>query len=189
MGEYTVKRNRTLQAICECGVMLAAAQVLGYLKLFRLPNGGSVTLNMLPIFLVCARWGFGYGMLTSFAFSLLQLLLDGFAGIGWQSVIGDYLAAYTLLGIAGLFRGKKSGYVLGCFAGCAARFLSTWITGATVWAEYMPERFFGMTMTSPWLYSALYNGSYILAGGLLCAIAGVLLKGPLEKLPVYKKKV
>ncbi len=159
-----------LRALCECGVLIAAAQVLGYLKLFRLPQGGSVTLNMLPVFIICARWGFGYGMLSSFAFSLLQLFLDGGAAIGWESLIGDYILAYSLLGLAGLFHRRKGGLYLGAAAGGFGRFLASWVTGATVWGKYMPEEFFGMTMTSPWIYSALYNGSVILISVVLCLI-------------------
>ena len=89
-----------LRALCEGAVLVALAQVLGYIKLFSLPNGGSITLNMLPIFLYCARWGFGPGIMASFVLSLLQLLLDGAFAWGWQSIIGDYIIAYTVLGIA-----------------------------------------------------------------------------------------
>ena len=78
-----------LRALTEGAVFVALAQILGYLKLFELPNGGSICLAMLPIFIYCARWGFGKGMLASFAFSVLQLLLDGAYAWGWQSMIGD----------------------------------------------------------------------------------------------------
>ena len=50
-----------------------------------------------------------------------------------------------------------------------------WVVGATVWAMYMPDAFFGMTMTSPWLYSLLYNGFYMLIDTLLCLVIFALL--------------
>ena len=81
------KRKMTLRCLCEGALLLALAQVLGYLKLWELPNGGSVTLSMLPIFLFCVRWGFGPGLLVSFAFGLLQLFLDVAYAAGWQSTI------------------------------------------------------------------------------------------------------
>lgn len=164
-----------LRALCEGAVMVALAQILGYIKLFSLPNGGSITLNMLPIFIFCARWGFGPGMLASFSLSLLQLLLDGAYAWGWQSILGDYIAAYTVLGLAGLFHGRKNGFFTGMFVGGFARFLVAWYVGAVVWGEYMPESFFGMTMVSPWVYSALYNGSYLLINICLCLLLGLLL--------------
>ena len=58
------KRKMTLRCLCEGALLLALAQVLGYLKLWELPNGGSVTLSMLPIFLFCVRWGFGRACLS-----------------------------------------------------------------------------------------------------------------------------
>ena len=165
-----------LRALCEAAIFVAMAQILGYIKLFSLPTGGSVTLGMLPIFLCCARWGFGIGGIAAFSFSLLQLLLDGAYAWGWQSIIGDYIVAYTVLGLAGLFKGKL---VAGIAVGGIARYLVSWVVGATVWAEYMPDNFFGMTMTSPWVYSALYNASYIFPCLTLCILVSLLLKKPL----------
>ena len=107
------KRKLTLRCLCEGAIMLALAQVLGYIKLWQLPNGGSVTLSMLPIFVFCIRWGFGPGLLVSFAFGLLQLFLDVAYSAGWQSIIGDYLLAFAVMGFAGLFKGKKNGIYWG----------------------------------------------------------------------------
>ncbi len=170
-----MKEHLKLRALCEGAIFVALAQVLSYLKLFELPQGGSVCIGMLPIFLFCSRWGFGKGMLVSFSYSLLQLLLDGAYAWGWQSMIGDYILAFSVLGVAGLFHGKKNGYVLGTLAGSFARFLVHYVVGATVWAEYMPENFFGMTMTTPWVYSALYNGSFMFLNTLVVLIIGMVL--------------
>ena len=170
-----------LRALCEGAIFVALAQVISYLKFFELPQGGSITVGMLPIFLFCARWGFGPGMLASITYSLLQLLLDGAYAWGWQSMIGDYILAFTVLGIAGLCHKQKFGCFTGTVAGCVARFLVAYVVGATIWAEYMPESFFGMTMTTPWFYSALYNGSYMLIDMILCLAVGALLWKPLGK--------
>ena len=169
-----------LRALCEGAVFVAMAQILGYVKLFSLPTGGSITLGMLPIFLYCARWGFGPGMLAAFSYSLLQLLLDGAYAWGWQSILGDYILGYTVLGLAGLFSKCKNSLLWGTIAGGLARYLVAFVVGATIWAEYMPDSFFGMTMTSPWIYSALYNASYIFPCIVLCIIVALLLKKPLN---------
>ena len=174
-------RNLKLRALCEGAVFVALAQILGYLKLFELPQGGSIVVNMLPIFIYCARWGFGPGLLASFCLSVLQLLLDGAYAWGWQSMLGDYIIAFTALGVAGLFSRSRGGFFTGTVVGSLARFAVHWAVGATVWREYMPDTFFGMTMTSPWFYSALYNGSYMLINMVLCLILGVLLWKPMGK--------
>ncbi|MDO4362538.1 MAG: energy-coupled thiamine transporter ThiT [Eubacteriales bacterium] len=170
-----------LRALCEGAIFVALAQVLGYIKLFELPQGGSVGIGMLPIFIYCARWGFGPGMLASIAYSVLQLLLDGAYAWGWQSILGDYIFAFSVLGLAGLFSKQKNGFFTGCCVGSAARFLVHYLTGVFVWGEYMPETFFGMTMTTPWFYSALYNGSYMLLDLVFCLLLGWLLWKPLGK--------
>ena len=170
-----------LRALTERAVFVALAQIISYLKFFELPQGGSITVGMLPIFLFCARWGFGPGMLASITYSLLQLLLDGAYAWGWQSMIGDYIVAFTVLGVAGLFHKQKAGFFIGTVAGSLARFLVAWYVGAVVWGEYMPDTFFGMTMTSPWFYSLLYNGSYMVISMALCLVVGALLWKPLGK--------
>lgn len=177
-----MKNHKNLRALCEGAIFVALAQILGYFKLWRMPWGGSVTLIMLPIFLYCIRWGFGRGMLASFALSCLQFLLDsdGFV-IGWQSILGDYLLAYTALGVAGLFSNLRYGIFYGTVAGSFARFAVHYVTGATVWAEYMPETFLGMPMTSPWIYSALYNGIYVGLGMVACLVVCAAVYKPLGK--------
>ena len=175
------KSKITLRALTEGAIFIALAQVISYLKLFELPQGGSITLGMLPIFIYCARWGFGPGMLASFVYSVLQLLLDGAYAWGWQSMLGDYILAFTVLGFAGLFHKMHYGFFLGTVVGSVARFLVHYIVGATVWAEYMPETFFGMTMHSPWFYSLIYNGSYMILDMILCLLVGLLLWKPLGK--------
>ena len=176
-----MKKNLKLRSLTEGAIFIALAQVLSYIKLFELPQGGAVDLAMLPIFIYCARWGFWPGMLTSFVFGVLQLTLDGAYAWGWQSMLGDYLVAFTMLGLAGLFKGKRGGFFIGMVVGAFARFLVHYVVGATVWAEYMPETFFGMTMTSPWFYSLLYNGSFILINTALCLFIGALLYKPMGK--------
>lgn len=170
-----------LRALCEAAVFVALAQILSYLKLYEMPYGGSISFCMLPIFFYCVRWGFGPGMLAAFVFSCLQFMFDGAFAISWISIIGDYVVAYTALGAAGLFHGAKNGLIWGSVAGSLARFLVNYVVGATVWAEYMPETFFNMTMTTPWFYSAIYNGFYVGISMVLCLAVELLLIKPLGK--------
>ena len=175
------KSKLTLRCLCEAAIMIALAQLLGYIKFYELPQGGAITLSMLPIFLFCSRWGFGPGMLASFAFSLLQLFLDGAYAWVWQSIVGDYILGFTVLGFAGLFSKKRFGFFYGALLGCVLRFLCSYITGVVAWGEYMPDVFFGMTMTTPWFYSALYNGFYMLTDCILVLLIGWFLWKPMGK--------
>ncbi len=176
------KSHKAIRRLCEGALMIALAEILSFLPLYKMPWGGSIDLAMLPIFIFCARWGFGPGVLVSLAHAVLQTLYEGGIAIGWESIIGDFLVAYTVLGVAGLFYKMKGGFYWGALAGCVVRFLVHYVVGATIWAEYMPETFFNMTMTTPWLYSALYNGFYM---GIDCA-AILLIGFLLSKTPAKK---
>ena len=175
------KSKLTLRALTEGAILVAAAQVLCYLKLWRMPWGGSVTLAMIPILVYAVRWGVGPGLLAGFVYGILQFTFDGGFAIGWQSIIGDYLLAFAVLGLAGLAQGKKAGIFTGTLIGGFARFLVHYVVGATVWAEYMPDSFFGMTMHSPWFYSCLYNLAYMLPNIVICLAVFALLWKPMGK--------
>ena len=162
------KSKLTLRALTEGAVFVAAAQVLSMIKLWEMPWGGSVTLAMVPILFYAVRWGLTPGLLAAFVF-------------GGQSIIGDYLVAFAVLGLAGLAHGKKNGIFTGTLIGGFARFLVHYVVGATVWAEYMPDQFFGMTMHSPWFYSCLYNLAYMLPNIVICLVVFALINKPLGK--------
>ena len=173
--------HRNVRSLCEGAILVAAAQILSYLRLWRMPWGGSVVLAMVPIVLYAIRWGVARGLFAGFVFGILQFTLDGGFAIGWQSIIGDYLLAYTAVGFAGLCRGKKSAAFTGTLVGGGVRFLVHLIVGATVWAAYMPEEFFGMTMSSPWFYSLLYNLAYMIPNIAVTILAFSVLYRPMGK--------
>lgn len=177
MNEKT-RSHRGVLMLCEGAIMVVLAQILGYIKVWEMPWGGSVCLSMLPIICYACRWGVGPGLMSGFVLGVLQFMFDGGIALGWQSIIGDYLLAFTAVGLAGLFR--KNVY-WGSLLGGAARFGVHYVVGATVWAECMPEEFFGMTMTTPWFYSLLYNGAYMVPDTVLCVVIFALLMKPMGK--------
>ena len=117
----------------------------------------------------------GSGLLAGLALGILQFMFDGGFILGWQSILGDYVLPYAFLGFAGVFAGKKSGIYWGSLLGGIARFIPLYITGATLWGEYMPDVFFGMTMTTPWFYSLIYNAVYVGLNTVLCLVIFHLL--------------
>ena len=174
-------KHLKIRALCEGAVLLAVAQILSIIKLWEMPWGGSVVLAMVPIVLYAVRWGIGPGLLASFIFGVLQFVFDGGFAIGWQSIIGDYLLAFTVLGLAGLFCRRKGGVFLGTIVGGLARFLVHYVVGATIWAAYMPDAFFGMTMRSPWFYSLLYNMAFMLPNIAITLLVFAVLYRPMKK--------
>jgi thiamine transporter len=160
--------------------MVAAAQVLSMFKLWEMPWGGSVVLAMVPIVLFAVRWGVGAGVMAGFVLGVLQFMLDGGFAIGWQSIIGDYLLAFAVLGLAGVVKGTPGAVFTGSLVGGIARWIVHWVVGATIWAEYMPEVFVGLPMHNPWIYSALYNILYMGPNILITLLVFALLWRPMH---------
>ncbi|HHU92774.1 MAG TPA: energy-coupled thiamine transporter ThiT [Halanaerobiaceae bacterium] len=161
-------QNKRLRLMTEMGVAVALAAVLDFLTLFRMPQGGSVNLEMLPILIVALRWGGLAGMATGLVYGLLQLALNPYVVHPLQILL-DYPLAYMLVGIAGFFSVRASDEVdrlylrilPGVLLAGFGRFLAHLLTGVIFFSEYAPE---GQNV---WLYSTIYNGSYILPSILI----------------------
>ena len=152
------KLSYRTRALCEAAVMVALAIILGQLRLYRLPNGGSITIAILPLVFFAIRYGAGWGFLAGFVFGGLDYIVGQGISIDWTTIICDYFLAYGLLGLgAGICKGRKWSAYTGTLLGGALMFLSSYLVGVFVWGKWMPEEFLGMTMTTPWFYSFLYN--------------------------------
>ena len=185
-------KNITTRKLVESAMLIAVATVLSLVKT-DLPFGGGVTIvSMLPLVVASHRWGWKWGVVTAFVYSVLQLIL-GLDNVGYATsfvmalgvVFLDYVIAYTVIGLSGVFdelMGKKRAAVaVGIAVTFVLRFICHLITGAWIWGEWMPEEFMGLPMTSPWLYSFLYNGWYMLAELVLTEIVAMLIYNPLGK--------
>jgi len=172
-----------IRALCEGAILVALAQILSMIKLFgNMPNGGSITFAAFPIALFALRWGWKQGLGAGFVFGLLQLIYDGAYAWGWQSMLLDYLVAFTPLGLAGLFKGKAWGIFPGILLGNAVRFLVHYVSGVTVYRITMPTEVPGIgTFSSPELYSLVYNGCYMLPCAVLAVAVAAVLYVPLKK--------
>ena len=160
--EKTMNRTHlSVRMLCEAAIMVALAQILSYLKLMELPNGGSLTPAMFPIILFAVRWGTAPGLMAGFVFGLLQLIFDGAYAWGWQSMLLDYVVAYTLVFLCGFAAGKKLGWLWGTILAGLGRWVSLTLSGGLLWYMYMPEEFLGLPMVDPWVYSMIFNGVLI----------------------------
>ena len=183
MTQTRDSRSTRIRAIVEGAVMVALAAALSFVKVeFAWLQGGSIELSMVPIVLYAVRWGAGWGLGAGFLLGTLQWMFGGFAA-SWQSIILDYSGAFMLLGLAGLFRGRKNALLWGNLVGGLGRFAVHYISGVTIYATYMPETFFGMTMTTPYFYSLLYNGSYMAINIVLSLVVCLALNrvAPIRK--------
>ncbi len=180
--------NRNTRKLVESALMIAIATVLSMIKI-DLPFGGGVTIvSMLPLVLISHRYGWKWGVLTAFVYSLGQLLLgldnvayaDSFL-MGAGIVLLDYVIAYTVIGLSGIFGKSRKAVATGIAVTFCLRFLCHLITGAWIWGVWMPDTFMNMPMSSPWIYSFLYNGWYMLFELVITEIVAMLIYGPMEK--------
>ncbi|MGP4080278.1 energy-coupled thiamine transporter ThiT [Pseudalkalibacillus sp. R45] len=176
-------RNRNL-LIAEIAIMSALAIILGFIKLSGpWAFGGSVSLEMIPIFIMAFRRGLFAGVLTGLLVGLLQLLINPYIYYFLQ-VILDYPLAFLVVGLAGLTRpkwkdtfGKRVGLIIvGTFIGSLMRLASHVISGVAFFEDQAPEG------TPAFTYSFVYNFSYIGPTFLLTVILLILLSKTAPKL-------
>lgn len=173
--------RRRLQFLMEASILGALSFILDKLTIFVMPQGGSITLSMLPIIVMAFRWGLGGGLLTGFLSGLLQLITGGTI-FHWAQALLDYTLAYTLVGMAavttfwlvsGIAKEKKgrmiAAIVTGTVIGGLLRFAIHVYGGIVFFGSYAPE---GQPV---WLYSIVYNASYMIPSILLCSLVACLL--------------
>nr|MCR4992922.1 energy-coupled thiamine transporter ThiT [Lachnospiraceae bacterium] len=130
------------------------------------------------------RRGVAMGLAVSFLFSLIQLfqgIMDGLFGWGLTPgmlvacIFIDYIFAFTVLGLAGVFRKKgTAGWISGIAIAIVLRFVMHFLSGVVIWKSF-GELWEGFSTDSSVLYSILYNGSYMLPELIITVIAAVIL--------------
>ena len=218
--------NQNVKRLTVSAMMLALATVLAivcaYIPFLNLPFGGGFTVaSMLPIVIVAYMYGTKWGLFTSFCYALIQIILsltqgaggtvmalflpesDSFMGYGaavWIVLI-DYIIAYTVLGLGGVFRNKISiktlslvvGVVLALFLRYVAHIVSGYIFYGA-WAEWFftQEGFYAIgnvilnSMSGnllSFVYSVFYNGLFMIPEIVITAIVAV----PVSRIPAIKK--
>lgn len=159
-----MKIKNALHITAEAAIMIALAVILSFVKIWSMPQGGSVSLTMLPLFLLSFRRGPAVGVLSGIIYGAVSMLFDGII-YHPLSILLDYILAYGVLGISGFFKKNPLGIVLGTTFGSALRFLCSFLSGAVLFAEYAPKG------QNPFVYSLIYNLSYILPETLICIVA------------------
>ncbi len=179
-------KSTKIKIMVEGAVMIALATVLSIIKVYQLPWGGSITLlSMLPIALYSIKHGIKKGLTVSFLYSLVQLCLgitiDGLFGWGLTAqmltacIFLDYIGAFTAIGLAGIFRNKGiGGKIAGIVIALILRFACHFTSGIVVFHSF-GELWKGFSTQNTYLYSLLYNGSYMLPEIIFTVIGAVIL--------------
>ncbi|WP_100331115.1 energy-coupled thiamine transporter ThiT [Bacillus xiapuensis] len=162
-----------LVTMIEIAVMAGLAHILSYVKFEALwAFGGSISLVMVPVFLMAFRRGWKAGVTTGLIVGCLGLMFGGYIVHPIQLVL-DYPLAFAVLGFAGIVSSKEAlsaGKIIGgLLLGTLLRLLCHFISGIVWFGEAAPE---------DWpvaLYSLAYNASYLIPEMLVTAVALVFL--------------
>ena len=160
-----VGKEDTTRVLVYGALAVALSFFLSYLRLFRMPQGGSLTVcSLLPVVFYANRFGTRNGLIAGLALGLLQLLQDAYV-IHWAQLLLDYPLAFMMFGLAGLFPKSIS---TGLIVGGIGRIIASTISGGIFFAEYAWEGW------NPWAYSIAYNVIALGPDVVLCIIVAAL---------------
>ena len=167
IGMSVSRKTWNAKSLAFAALSIALSFILSYIKIFRMPNSGSVTLaSMLPLMLFAASYGVGPGLLAGAAYGLLQYLQGGYFVHPIQFLL-DYPIAFALIGLAGLYKYMPKAWsqwsiyaamVLGALGRC----ISATLAGIFYWE------------TAPWA-SLVYNGAYLVPDTLICIALAIFV--------------
>ncbi|MGF1470831.1 MAG: energy-coupled thiamine transporter ThiT [Rubrobacteraceae bacterium] len=152
------------RVLTEAALAIALAFVLGLITLFRMPLGGSVSLEMVPLIVLALRQGWKVGMLAGGAYGLLNLAINPVI-LHPVQVLFDYPLPFAALGLAGLFSPTTSGAIAGSIVAVLARFACHFVSGVAFFAAFAPEGW------NPLVYSAAYNAAYLVPSLVIVLVA------------------
>jgi len=163
-------RNKSVQVLVESGVMVALATILNMIQVYTMPNGGSVTPgSMVPILFLAWRRGVKAGVIAGVAFGVMDFMFKPYF-LHWAQFFLDYLLAFGILGLFGLWKGRKSivNVSIGVAIIAVLRLVIHIASGVIFWSE-------GMEFGPALAFSASYNASYMIPEAIIALIIMLLL--------------
>ncbi len=178
-GLFVIARQKvkwTPKLLAYAALAIALAFVLSCVRLWRMPQGGTVTpSSMLPMMLFSYAFGVGPGLVASLAYGHLQAIQDPYIVGFWQFLL-DYPIAFGVMGLMGLFAGKQNKWLLFVGIGVVSvlRMIFHTLSGVLFFAEYAGDM-------NPWIYSLGYN-SFVLVDAAICVVVALLIAPRMLKL-------
>ena len=184
--------SRRTRVLVEIALSVALAAVLAMITVWRMPQGGSVSLNMLPLFIIALRRGPGAGMAAGALYGGVDFLINPYI-IHWIQPFLDYPVAYGLVGLSGVvsrplrtalssgaYTSSLTWTTVGIVFGAVGRYIAHFASGVVFFGSFAPE---GQPVA---LYSALYNSYVLLSAGAALVAALVILPVLHRAMPVER---
>lgn len=174
----------------EISLTIALSAVLGMIAVVQLPQGGSVSLVMLPLFVLALRRGLVPGLVAGALYGIVDLLLKTYIFHPVQ-VLLDYPIAFAACGLAGLFAARWASLIAerrvgtaiwtaaipGVALGALGRYAAHVLSGLVFFSSYAVE-----AGQAPLVYSLVYN-SFVLVSAVASAVLVVAVLVALTLVP------
>jgi thiamine transporter len=154
------------RALAEIGVAVALAVVLSFVRLpWAMPQGGTVSLEMVPLIFLAVRRGVVPALLAGLVYGMLQLILPGAFIFHPAQVALDYPLAFMAPAVAGFVNvtGWRSLW-LAVGLGFSARLVFHFLSGLIFFASYAPA------WEAAWVYALTYNLLFLVPEALITAL-------------------
>ena len=170
----------TTKTIVYGGMCVALSFILSYIRLYKMPQGGSITLaSIFPIILYSLVFGPVPGIIAGVAYGFMQFIQDP-SMVHWAQLFLDYPLAFACLGLAGfapkLSKNIQVGTTIGIIISVLSRAIMHIISGVVFFAEYAGEQ-------SPLIYSIIYNASYLVPELIITLVLALIIVST----PVYSQ--
>jgi len=155
VGFFFKRSKFTVRALAHVGLALSIAFILSYFRIYQFPWGGSVTLmSMFFVSLIGIWFGPAIGLVSAFAFGLLQLAQNPQIFYPLQMIL-DYPLAFGALGLAGFFRKAKNGMYIGFVVAVTGRWFFHTLSGYFFFSQWAWDGWNALP------YAMVYNALYI----------------------------
>lgn len=172
----------------EIGLTVALTAVLGLLKLWQMPQGGDISLAMLPLFVLALLRGPAAGMIAGGLYGVVDYMMEPYF-VHPVQVLLDYPLAFAAVGLAGVFAARwgrlyaerKTGSAIwtavvpGVALGAFGRYAAHVLSGLVFFASYAPKG------QAPLVYSMIYN-SFVLVSAVADVVVASAVLPPLQRL-------
>ena len=172
--------KKRLLMMMEIAIFASIGLVLDQLSFKIVPQGGSISLVMLPIVMIAFRWGMTAGLTTGLLVGILQMMFGAYI-LHWFQAILDYVVAFSVVGLAAIFKQpiqtalNEKAYnklwwqvLFATLLGGMLRFAAHLLAGVIFFKEYAGDQ-------NVWVYSIIYNSTYMLPAIVLTSVAALLL--------------
>lgn len=170
------KKGFDTRTIAYAAVCIALSFALSYVRIWKMPQGGSVTFaSLLPLMIFSYMFGIKKGVFAGFIYGILQAIQDPWIIHPAQFLL-DYPVAFACIGLAGMFAKVKRldrlpqlKFALGAVVASVFRFIAHVFSGVYAFSAYAIDAGMGA-----WAYSLMYN-SFVFVDIAIVIVAGVMV--------------